>query len=71
MCADDPVEDPHGIFRGCFDVILADGPKGLRFTVEQCVRDPERTVLRRGYNCFNVIRGSGSKTKLTEHEDEV
>ena len=56
MCADSLKEEPHGVLRGCFDIIPASEPMEPRFRVEQDVRDPERGYNSRGYNCFSAIR---------------
>ena len=71
MHVDGIMEESHGISRGCLEKVLVDELIGLRFRVEQDVRDPESAASRRGCHNLSAIRRGGPKTKLTEREDEV
>ena len=71
MHVDGIMEETHGISRGCLEKVLADELIGLRFRVEQDVRDLEPADSRRSCHHLSAIRRGGPKAKLTEREDEV
>jgi len=64
MLADDVVDEPHSIFRGCINVSLTNEQIGTRITVEQDVWNPERAfprLPRRSCDRFSATHGGKPK----------